>query len=259
MKTINASVIEDAFGDTIAGRGHDYYRKGRVIHVMKMRNTIYAEVGGSTPEPYSVEVDLETLESICTCPYSDMCKHGAAALYHVANDGEVADGAAIIGDLRKQSKGELIKLLENLVLSNPSLISELTFQKGGAKDVNHMVVEFGRRVSSTYNFAAQQQEIHRLDRVITKNVLGLPAGEEKAGLIIRFLEEIKEYFNEVDDSNGTLAGLTDECIETLAEELDSLREEKRADIVKRLKKLEEDDEYGYFDYVADVLEGGEKE
>jgi uncharacterized Zn finger protein len=108
---------------------------------MKMKNTLYAEVGGSAPEPYSVEVDLETLESDCTCPYSDMCKHGAAALYHAANDGEVTDGTTIIDGLKKQPKEVLIKLLENLILSNPSLMSEVTFQEGGAKDVRHMVGE----------------------------------------------------------------------------------------------------------------------
>ena len=58
-------------------------------------------------EPYSVEVDLESLKSSCTCPFSRMCKRGAAALYHAAKGGEVIDGSAVFDGLRKLSRGEL--------------------------------------------------------------------------------------------------------------------------------------------------------
>lgn len=259
MTELDRSKIEEAFGETIAGRGHDYYRRGHVIRVMKIRDKIHAEVCGRAPEVYSVNADLKDLKSSCSCPYSGMCKHGAAALYYFVNDGEVTDGDAIIEDLRKKSKEELVKLLENLILSNPSLISEVTFQKGGSKDIKHLVDDFGWRVSSNFtNYAAQQQDIHRLEKAVTRYILSLPSGEEKAGLVIQFLEEVKEYFNDVDDSDAALGFVIMECIESLAEELDLLSEEKKSDIVKRLEKLEEEDDYGYFDNLTDALgEAGE--
>lgn len=56
-----------------------------------------------------MEVDLESLKSSCTCPFSRMCKRGAAALYHAAKGGEVIDGSAVFDGLRKLSRGELFR------------------------------------------------------------------------------------------------------------------------------------------------------
>lgn len=258
MIEIRADAVEDSFGETIAGRGYDYYRRGRVIQVLKLGNTLIGTVGGSAPEPYSVEVDLSAMVSSCTCPYSRMCKHGAAVLYHLADNGEVIDGSAFMAGLRKKSKEELCKLLENLVLSNPFLIKEISLQKGGGKDVRYLVAEFGSRVALNRRFAAQQQEIKRLERAVTRNILGLPPGDEKAELIILFLEEVKGYFNDVDDSNGYLGDLVYGCVETLADDLNAVDEEKRERIIARLKRLEKEDEYGYFDDVSYALEGGDE-
>lgn len=262
LAIIDEAAIEGAFGGTIAGRGLDYYQRGKVIDAMKMDGTLYAEVEGSAFHPYSVRVDLKTMISKCSCPYSSMCKHGGAALYFLLNGDEVMDGNSVLGGLRKEKKEELVKLIERLIQLDPSLIRAIAAHKDeknggntGGKDIKRIIDEFGWSVSSNFtNFAAQQNDIDRLDEAITESVLGLPPGNKKAELIVLFLESITEHFNDVDDSNGSLGELTDECIETLAKELGGLDSDTRADITRRLKKLEED-EYGYFDSITDVLEG----
>ncbi|MCK5560152.1 MAG: SWIM zinc finger family protein, partial [Thermoplasmata archaeon] len=185
MKLDNAK-IEKTFGETISDRGYDYYHGGHVVQVLKLGNTLTGTVGGNAPEPYTVEVDLSKLKSSCTCPYSHMCKHGAAVLYHLADNSEVIDGDIFIADLKKMPKKDIMKLIESLIVSNPFLIPEISFQKEGGTNVKYLVEEFGRRTGADRGFLAQQQELKRLERVITQNILSLPPGDEKAELIMEF-------------------------------------------------------------------------
>lgn len=45
-KTVDGSMIEVAFGDKISERGRDYFERDFVIHVMRLNNILYGEVGG---------------------------------------------------------------------------------------------------------------------------------------------------------------------------------------------------------------------
>ncbi len=59
-------------------KGEEYYRKGRVLWVVKSGEKLFSKVLGSYP--YHVEINLESGENLCTCPLGGDCKHVAATL-----------------------------------------------------------------------------------------------------------------------------------------------------------------------------------
>lgn len=96
-------------------RGRGLYRRGRVSGVFVSHGEVIASVEGSEPEPYEVVlatrdapnhaqgVDLVPgaidVSVSCTCPdWSDMCKHGAAALLGFAD--EVDDDLSLLARWR---------------------------------------------------------------------------------------------------------------------------------------------------------------
>ena len=243
--------VERAFGTVIAGRGYDYYRRDRVLQVLKSGNTLLGTVSGTAPEPYTVEVDLSSLQSRCTCPYALGCKHGAAVLYHVLNGEEVVDVEAILEELERMPKEELLGLVRNLLLENPFIAGELTTL--GKRNPKNIASEFGRRLLMCRNFLQQQEEIRKLERAVRRHLLSLPAGREKALLLVQFLEEMENHLGYVDDSNGFLAELIYDCLEAITGKIDGLDTDTRRDVAARLRRLEERDEYGYFEDVSHLL------
>lgn len=59
-------------------KGERYYKKGRVLWVVKYGEKLFSKVLGTYP--YYVELDLKTGENVCTCPLGGNCKHVAATM-----------------------------------------------------------------------------------------------------------------------------------------------------------------------------------
>lgn len=83
--------IDKYFSYDILRRGYDYYKKGRVKEIIKLKDGYIAKVKGS--EEYTVTIlidklkkEIESLE--CNCPYAEgnNCKHMAAVLYCIKNN-----------------------------------------------------------------------------------------------------------------------------------------------------------------------------
>ena len=71
------------FTPLILGRGKKYFEEGRVSRVQHINNTYFADVEGT--DEYEVEITIENggiKEMLCNCPYAetDNCKHMAAVL-----------------------------------------------------------------------------------------------------------------------------------------------------------------------------------
>lgn len=77
--------------------GRDYWRRGRVarIEVLRGGDGVLAEVGGSMRAPYRVELDFDgaVVDAFCTCPVGTGCKHAAAVLFALRDDGHVLPDA----------------------------------------------------------------------------------------------------------------------------------------------------------------------
>ena len=72
----------------ILRRGYDYYKKGKVKEILKLKDGVLAQVSGS--ESYSVTIAFhnDKYEMKCNCLYAEgnHCKHMAAVLYCLKNN-----------------------------------------------------------------------------------------------------------------------------------------------------------------------------
>lgn len=92
LHRLSRADIDDMLTRASLNKARDYQRQRRVINREVGENTIYAQVRGSEPEPYDVEISVEDGEVYagCTCPYelSGWCKHiGAVLLEWIENRG----------------------------------------------------------------------------------------------------------------------------------------------------------------------------
>jgi|GEM_PF-695364 hypothetical protein len=67
-----------AFDTQTIKKGEMYFKKGKVLWVVKYREMLFSKVLGVYP--YYVEVNLKTEENKCSCPLGRDCKHSYAAL-----------------------------------------------------------------------------------------------------------------------------------------------------------------------------------
>ena len=83
---------ENDFEPHILERGWRYARSGAVQHIIRKKDEIEAVVEGS--EYYKVKMNYDghyVLDAYCSCPYAhegNYCKHMAAVLYEIDNDGK---------------------------------------------------------------------------------------------------------------------------------------------------------------------------
>ena len=85
-----ADPIAAALGQTIAGRGADYYRSGKILSVQQQSDGAWlAQVAGSKRQVYRVQLrfgaDGAIRQALCDCPYDALCKHIAAVWYAVSS------------------------------------------------------------------------------------------------------------------------------------------------------------------------------
>ncbi len=82
MTELTEDEIRELFGDKTFYKGLDYYDSHRVFNSVKIENAIYAQVMGSSAEPYEVRAFIGdgVISTKCTCPVGSMCKHGAALI-----------------------------------------------------------------------------------------------------------------------------------------------------------------------------------
>jgi uncharacterized Zn finger protein len=108
-------------------RGEQYFNAGRVLSVARSGDRIVAEVSGSTPRPYRVEMDWRgsnLFSAMCTCPYGygDLCKHIiAAALTVIRRPGLVEQRQSLNELLPHLSRSQLQSIILHLAESQPGL------------------------------------------------------------------------------------------------------------------------------------------
>ena len=75
--------LENYFLNEILRRGFDYYKKGKVKEIIKLKGGYLAIVSGTTNYRVMISEHNGTLKMSCTCPYAadNNCKHMAAVLY----------------------------------------------------------------------------------------------------------------------------------------------------------------------------------
>ena len=116
--------LEQKYTDKIIERGEEYLNS--VEYCIKINNSIYGQVHGSVK--YKTQVNLNSLEGDCSCPYGTNCKH-AVALYLTYKKGKFQDAEDFIKNLDKMSKNELIELILSKLQENPDWIIKHNIRK----------------------------------------------------------------------------------------------------------------------------------
>ncbi|MEK6936151.1 MAG: SWIM zinc finger family protein [Nanoarchaeota archaeon] len=116
--------IQDKYSDNIIERGEGYLNS--VKSCIKIKNFIYGKVEGS--HTYKTEVDLDSLDGDCSCPYGTNCKH-AVALYLTYKKGRYNDTEDFIKSINKMSNNELKELILSKLQENPDWIIKHNIRK----------------------------------------------------------------------------------------------------------------------------------
>lgn len=116
--------LENKYSESVIGRGKGYLSS--VKYCIKINNFIYGKVESSTT--YKTEVDLDSLDGDCSCPYGTNCKH-AVALYLTYQEGKFWDAEDFIKSLNKMSSNELKELILSKLKDNPEWIIKHNIRK----------------------------------------------------------------------------------------------------------------------------------
>lgn len=133
--------IENKYSERVIERGEGYLSSVR--HCIKINNSIFGKVQGSTI--YKTEVDLDSLEGDCSCPYSINCKH-AVALYLTYQKGKFWDADDFIKSLNKMSSNQLKEMILSKLQENPDWIIKHSIRKG--TNTKDFIKSFKRNFSS---------------------------------------------------------------------------------------------------------------
>ena len=145
---------EDYFEPHILERGWRYAKSGAVQHITRKKDVIEAVVEGS--EYYKVKINYDghyVLNAYCSCPYAadgNYCKHMAAVLYEIDNDGKddyefgetdyeevVSDGDTPISIdelISKADRSLLERILMNLAAGDEQTESRIRVMLAGVSD-----------------------------------------------------------------------------------------------------------------------------
>lgn len=243
---ISEEKIEEHFGNSIIGRGKDYWEEGRVKAMALDGRNLTAKVQGSAFRPYVVEVDLEELKAECTCPYHLDCKHAVAALYTLKNNPEKAiDAGKAKESVQELDKEELTEKIVKAIEKDKFAALRLLELKEGVESVKDRLEEFNRKISSRWDFQMHQIEIAKLEKWVENNVLSEEA-DERMEKLVELLEDLPEYAAGVDDSNGRLGDLIYRCTEEAVRTAEDIGGEEAQKAVEKLRETAERDEVGHF-------------
>ena len=80
--------IDKYFSFEILRRGYNYYKKGKVKEIIKLKDGFLGKVKGTDEYQVLIKINDDNYEMNCTCPYAkdDNCKHMAAVLYCLKNN-----------------------------------------------------------------------------------------------------------------------------------------------------------------------------
>ena len=124
---VTEAIIRQRSKVTSFERGQEYYESGAVLSEKIRGNQIFAEVEGSSYEPYQVSVRLNEsgiTSTQCSCPYDlgGDCKHIVAVLLsYIHSPKDIKVQPTVEELISKLNRDELYELVIELVNHNPDL------------------------------------------------------------------------------------------------------------------------------------------
>ena len=222
--------FEQKYSDKVIERGEEYLDS--VEHCIKINNSIYGQVQGSTK--YKTEVDLDSFDGDCSCPYETNCKH-AVALYYVYKKGKFWDAEDFVKSLDKMNHYELKEMILSKLQDNLDWVKKHTlrkninkadFFKSFKKKFSFELIDEAQAILPDLSF----EQLLELHSYISKNYDDLAEKLlEEDGDDFRYSYEYDNYDDE--DYDEELSDLADEIIELIVKR--ALSENKAEKILNK--------------------------
>ncbi len=141
MKDDKFSLAEEHVGRLVDGssfmHGSDYYESGNIRNPVRKGKKLRGECYGSREQPYKIRVVLKDggiEDASCSCPRGGFCKHIVALLLQYVHEPDSFENIQSLNTtLARLTKEELIALIADLVLREPSLASAIGLAVGTSK------------------------------------------------------------------------------------------------------------------------------
>lgn len=228
------SDFERKIDSTILERGRGYWKAGLVSNIRGDDESVTADVKGSSL--YQVEIFFEGSkidDVFCDCPYDweDCCKHVAAVLLALKNDGFPASNRDLLRDLLQTMSADDMRSLLEEILSKEPLWQERVLARGATEmeevfsRYDTLLKEQIQAYSDGYGFIGYHQaaDVGRIgsDALSDVEILIEDHEFEQALAISKaVLVNMNEAIADADDSNGFIGGAvqdTIDCLQRIAE------------------------------------------
>lgn len=236
--------FEELFEEKILKRGYSYYLEDCVNDVSKNGNCYEGLVYGT--EIYEVQIEIDDNGNIedmdCDCPYAEEnnCKHMAALLYYLENDGKIKSKKMIRNTdnydkiVDKISENEIKEFVLGKLYENSDFQNEFRshfvqyFEKTPKRVYERRISQsvyqaIGRKgfieYNETYKFSNSMYEYIQEARNLIKHK-EYQAPFWIASLILEELPDLP-----IDDSDGTTSYVENECIEVIEKILEKCKNE----------------------------------
>lgn len=236
--------FEELFEEKILKRGYSYYLKDSVQDVTKSENCYEGLVYGT--EIYEVQVEIDEDGNVedmdCDCPYAEEnnCKHMAALLYYIENEGQIENKKIIrnidnfdkiVDRISENEIKEFVleKLYENSEFQNEFRSHFVQYFEKTPKRV------YERRISQSVYQAIGRKgfiEYNETDRFSdsmydyiqeARNLIKHKEYQAPFWIASLILEELPDL--PIDDSDGTTSYIESECIEVIEKILEKCKSE----------------------------------
>ncbi|CDH46272.1 SWIM zinc finger family protein [Candidatus Contendibacter odensensis] len=179
--TFDTTLLHEYASNQSIQRGREYFQEGAVGALVLRGHQLQADVAGSQPRPYRVEIEFnaeDVAEACCSCPYNygGWCKHIIAVLLTYAEQpDQVEVRSPLIQRLAALERAQLQSLVLELVERVPRLVdlveTALTLLErapdtlaSNSRSVNHATTGTTPRPPVPVNIRALRQQTHNLLR-----------------------------------------------------------------------------------------------
>lgn len=267
--------FENLFEERIIQRGYNYYIEDSVHDVSRNENCYSGVVYGT--EIYDVEIRIDNNGNIeymeCDCPYAEEnnCKHMAALLYYLKNDGEV-QSEKIIKNIN--SYNEIINKIPEFEIKNfmlNKLANDFNFQNEFRsyfvqyfektpkmvyeKRISQSIYEvMGRNGFLEYNETWKLSEAMYDYMKEAENLIKHKEYQAPFWIASLILEKIPDI--QADDSGGNISCLGSECVEIIENILGECKNQNIInEIFNWVIEMVKNDTFEYYvDGIDDLLE-----
>ncbi|MFZ2071860.1 MAG: hypothetical protein WAV32_09775 [Halobacteriota archaeon] len=254
MRDITRDEIRQAFGEKTFSRGLEYFENGYVEIGVKKGNKLIGTVLGSAPNPYKVRLTIaDEIDSECTCPVGEMCKHGVALILQwVKGRSSFLDADNLLASLERRDKNELIKIISAIIEEEPVLASKFALSEEiREKSVN--IEAISRKISQIlrvrgfldyYAVPGVVSELEEVKRIGDKLAEGGSFKEAVDVYLLLVERGVDAFENGADDSDGILGDFVIECVKDFTENVEKLEDEQKRALIYKITEIIEVEDYG---------------